>query len=374
MGTFTQKSKATGRFLKRNLVRLITILQIMSAAMLGACSFSVYISPALWSWASIIGLTFPLVLLINVGIGLVALCVCRKRVWITVVGLIACVGSIRNYAPLNLPSTHPEGAWHVMTWNVGGVTGDSIASVELLDYLAEKDIDLLCLQEVSVNRMDRLTERLGDVMPYSSRQTMEKEYSGLCVLSRWPVVGSQLISQNALNMVYATQLLLAPNDTLYVINCHLQSTHIDHDTRDDYAAIMHNQDIQSSRRDTTARTLIHKLRSNSEVRALQTDAVADYLKSHEGSKIIVAGDFNDTPISYSRQKIVESGNLMDCFRDSGNGISRTFNRNAFYVRIDHILASKEHYTSYETRTETSHLSDHYPVSTYLMPKGSDTLH
>lgn len=361
-------------FVKHHVVMLTTIMQVISVVMLNLCAASVYVSPAKWSWASVVGLAFPALIAAVVAMGIVVLCIAPRRIWITAVGLLTCFGSIRNYAPLNYPTPHPEGAWHLMTWNVGGVTSDNETIALLEDYLIDQNLDLLCLQEVSSKQVEFLEKALSPNMPYKSMNLVQAETVGVCLFTRWPVIDSCIVSQNALNMVQATRLLLAPADTLHIINCHLQSTHIDLATRSDFAAVMHREQTNSDTMTTTTLNLMRKIRTNSEVRAMQANAVAQYVEQHKGDKIIVMGDFNDTPISYSRQHIIEAADLMDCFRDSGNGISRTFNRNAFYVRIDHIFASPEHYTSYETRTDTSHLSDHYPVSTYLMPKGSDTLH
>lgn len=367
------KLQTLGRFIKRHIVILITFLQVISALMLGLSAASVYVSPASCSWAAILGLAFPLFALILIAVGLITLFICPKRIWISAVGMLACCGSIRNYFPINIPTEHPAGAWHVITWNVGGVTTQDEKVAELVETLAAEHVDLLALQEVNTKHIDTLSAALKPTLPYCSKHLTEKEAAGVCVYSRWPEVESEVVSQNALNMVYASKFLLAPGDTLIVVNCHLQSTHIDHTTRDDYAAIMHNEDVNSETKSTTTRTLINKVRTNSAVRALQAEATAEYLAQHKGCKFIVLGDFNDTPISFSRQRIVDAGNLMDCFRESGNGISRSFNRNAFYVRIDHILTSKEHFESYETHTLPTRLSDHYPVSTYLMPKSSDPL-
>lgn len=368
MAGFKQKFKKTGRFIKRNLVVLCTIMQVLTVLLLNASAASVYINPASCSWANIMGLAFPLFLLMVLSVVIATLFISPRRIWISAVGILSCCGSIRNYFPLNIPSTHPEGAWHVMSWNIGGVGYTEDKVEELTKRLTTEQLDLLALQEVHNIHIDTLTTALKGTMPYCSKFIREEENSGVCVFSRWPEVGSEVISQNALNIVYASKFLLAPSDTLLVVNCHLQSTHIDNNTRDDYAAIMHNEEVASETKSTTTRTLISKLRSNSAIRALQAESVAEYIEKHKGKKIIVLGDFNDTPISFSRQRIVDAGELMDCFRDSGNGISRTFNRNAFYVRIDHILASKEYFTSYETHTGTTRLSDHYPVSTYLKLK------
>ena len=53
--------------------------------------------------------------------------------------------------------------------------------------------------------------------------------------------------------------------------------------------------------------------------------------------------------------------FRDAFRAAGNGISRTFNRDAMYVRIDHVLADPT-FVPVEAHVDNGvDLSDHYPL-------------
>ena len=81
-------------------------------------------------------------------------------------------------------------------------------------------------------------------------------------------------------------------------------------------------------------------------------------------KIIVCGDFNDSPVSYTHHRIASCG-LTDAFVAAGNGLGRSFNRDAIVVRIDNILHSK-HWKAYRCEVDDSNKdSDHYPIACYL---------
>ena len=81
--------------------------------------------------------------------------------------------------------------------------------------------------------------------------------------------------------------------------------------------------------------------------------------------IVAMGDFNDTPISYAHHKICSR--LTDCYRATANGIGRSFNRDAIYVRIDNIFCSS-HFKPFAVRVDdTVPFSDHYPIIGYLKP-------
>ena len=57
------------------------------------------------------------------------------------------------------------------------------------------------------------------------------------------------------------------------------------------------------------------------------DAVEDYLAQHKDKPVILCGDFNDTPISYTRHRVASLG-LTDAFREAGQGFGFSFRRNA----------------------------------------------
>ena len=100
-------------------------------------------------------------------------------------------------------------------------------------------------------------------------------------------------------------------------------------------------------------------------RAPQADAVATFVKKHldKNIPVILCGDFNDNPISYSYYTI--SKVLNDSYKSSGNGIGWTYNENRMYFRIDHIFASNE-FEPYGAKVDKSiKNSDHYPIYCWL---------
>ena len=73
---------------------------------------------------------------------------------------------------------------------------------------------------------------------------------------------------------------------------------------------------------------------------------------------IIAGDFNDTPISYTVKTI--SRDMKNCFRKKGSGFGITYNGAFPNFQIDYIFTSSE----FEVKNYlviNKKLSDHYPV-------------
>ena len=99
------------------------------------------------------------------------------------------------------------------------------------------------------------------------------------------------------------------------------------------------------------------------MRSTQTAMLDSVIRSHEGESIILCGDFNETPISYSYQKMKHR--LKSCFRESGLGLGFSYNNPGFWVRIDHIFTSDDWMSTNTHIVRTFRCSDHYPVVTTL---------
>ena len=72
--------------------------------------------------------------------------------------------------------------------------------------------------------------------------------------------------------------------------------------------------------------------------------------------IILCGDFNDTPTSYTYKQLSEG--LNDSFSNAGLGIGQTYNGKFPTLRIDYILHSPE-FELNSFKTTDVNLSDHF---------------
>ncbi|MGC9352266.1 MAG: endonuclease/exonuclease/phosphatase family protein, partial [Mariniphaga sp.] len=79
--------------------------------------------------------------------------------------------------------------------------------------------------------------------------------------------------------------------------------------------------------------------------------------------VIVCGDLNDTPASFSYQQL--RNGLKDAFVGSGKGMGRTYVHKLPALRIDYIFHSPV-FESYNFKTHEFRHSDHLPVSTELV--------
>jgi endonuclease/exonuclease/phosphatase family metal-dependent hydrolase len=79
--------------------------------------------------------------------------------------------------------------------------------------------------------------------------------------------------------------------------------------------------------------------------------------------VIICGDFNDTPVSYTYNKI--RGDRLDTFCEAGKGMPSTYRLSVVpFFRIDYILHDKNMKSSayYVHKLDCS---DHYPISSVI---------
>lgn len=167
---------------------------------------------------------------------------------------------------------------------------------------------------------------------------------GQAIFSQYPIIDSGSIEfpNTANNAIYAD--VVKGDDTIRIYNVHLQSLRID--------------DIDNLKTEDSEK-LIKRVGETFEMQQLQTELFVKH-KVESPYKMVVCGDFNNTAHSYVYKEI--KGDLVDTFREAGNGFGRTFDFKYFPVRIDFILADKE-FSINSFKTFEEQFSDHYPILT-----------
>src|SRR5690606_23644184 len=82
--------------------------------------------------------------------------------------------------------------------------------------------------------------------------------------------------------------------------------------------------------------------------------------------VIICGDFNDSPVSYSYNTITQ--NFTDAFGESAYGIGNTYRGKFPSFRIDYIFHDKR-FNSGNYITHPESISDHHSISTEIYLKG-----
>ena len=150
-------------------------------------------------------------------------------------------------------------------------------------------------------------------------------------------------------------------DTIRIYNVHLESFRFGND---DYSFYSHLTEPTSENLKIKEGSLkiFGKLKKAFVLRAEQVEILK---KEVSGSPypVILCGDFNDTPSSYTYHRMNDG--LTDAFRTAGHGIfGNTFAGNFPSFRIDYVMFDDK-FAAFNYRKYNTDLSDHYPVSVYL---------
>ena len=352
------------KLVKGLIVNLLTVVAIFVALLLVAVGYSDRIPPDVHPMVACSGMAMPAVLVLNVAMLLLILSVCWRRAWIPLAAFVVTYVPIRTYIPLHIPSSE-EGDLRIITYNVCGYGGNfkyDYALDTIADYIMAQNADIVCIQEEQCTK-HKAVERWQELYPYNDTVRVDKDPVGkfinaIGIHSRLPIIRKERISyESSTNGSVAFYLQLG-RDTLIVINNHLEATHISKEERAQYSEILNGKQERQQAEEHLF-SLMERLAESMEKRAPEAIAVHQYIEAHRQYPIIVCGDFNDTPISYTHHIIAQG--LTDCFTEAGCGLGLSYNQKGFNFRIDHILCSSQ-FTPITCKVDSKmDASDHYPM-------------
>jgi endonuclease/exonuclease/phosphatase family metal-dependent hydrolase len=346
---------------------ILILVQIASALCLICAYLAPYFSPEeAWLFA-FFGLALPLLFAFNVLLAIYWLATKQNKILVGVL-LVLLMGS--NYVPsylqvfpktlkdtsgINLRiidfNTHYMGAYDFQG-------NDSNLFFALIDTIAP---DIMCFQEftnISGGPEKSMFQRfLNHYRNYANVNTdlLNTNFPagyGVCIFSKYPVINKgflELVNQTSNLTVFAD--VVVGKDTIRIVNTHLKSIVFD---QTDYKTF----EVIEKAESTDLRRIVAKLKYAFKARAKQAVAVRERLEKSP-YPLIVCGDFNDSPASYSYFNI--KGKLKDSFIESGIGMSRTYVGKMPSFRIDYILHDAK-WQSFDYKTNHLNFSDHKMIS------------
>lgn len=328
--------------------------------------YSDRISPVGHPLAAVIGLAFPFFIILNLLFLVFWVIVKSVRTVIPIAGFLLCYSPIRTYSPLNVGKEAPADAIKMISYNVFSFAEwkDTGSPSEIIDYLKGQDADIVCLQECGLSGEKRaeLKKRMSPQYKHFDNAITAKGGDEIAVFSKFPIIGKDTIEYESQTNHSVVFRLNIQGDTVILVANHLESTRLSQEEKQSFNTMAAGKmDKQTAR--TESQMLISKLGAASARRAPQAEAVAEYVDRHEGQSILLCGDFNDSPISYTRRVIAK--NLTDCYAAAGNGPGISYNSNRMYVRIDYIMCSSD-WIPYDCHIDNAiKASDHYPIVCHL---------
>lgn len=250
-------------------------------------------------------------------------------------------------------------SYNVRVFNVySHLNTDFVSSRETIEWVAQRDDDIKCLQEFYVQPGSEIFSSIKVISQKTPYHYFEPIVTnsigaqfGMAIFSKYPIIhrGSLQATKSSHNSILFADIVKG-KDTIRVYNVHLESMSID------------EGELTSSNSETISknlRQLFSQLKHGFIRRAAQIDNLCDHLEKSP-YPVILTGDLNDMPYSYSYQKLKKY--LHSSFENGGHGFGFTFNGKLFFLRIDNQFYSEGiKLNQFETHRKVKH-TDHYPIS------------
>ncbi len=352
--------------MKKFVKKILLIINIILALLSLLSYLSIYISPNSFYIMPFLGLAYPFIILINIIFILFWLIVFSRYFLISLVTLLIGWNSLGKYFQFSGKENTEKGikvlSYNVQHFNSRYNNTEKENVKEITEFLKQQQADIICLQEVRLRKnkifnIEKTMKKLGNIKHYQYARTSPTY--GSTTLTRYPIVNMQEIRfKGTRNMSICTDVVIN-KDTVRIFNIHLQSYRIN---PKDYPNIEASSDLRSDETREQVKELGNKLRYGFQKRAKQAEIIKKEIEKSP-YPVIVCGDFNDTPSSYSYHQI--KNNLKDAFMQSGKGFGKTYIGKYPSFRIDYIFYSND-FESYNFKTLNFKKSDHLPITTDLL--------
>lgn len=346
-------------------IRILVAANIFVAVGMIAVGYAGYLEPEHFPLIAITGLAFPVFLVLNIVYLLFWGMFYRRMLVISGVALLLSIDLIADYSPITIPSTHPEGSIKVLSYNTLAYnTSEAGTPNGILLYILYSGADIVCVQEHNqyVVANDETWNEVNKVYTYSDTLCVGTGGSCIAVFSKYPIRKRQHIDFESKGNLAGVFDIDINGKLVHLINCHLETVGLSIEDKEGFQKIVNGESHAHEAKHET-KLLASKIKDSTVKRAAQARAIAKYINDHKGESIILCGDFNDHPLSYTH-RMIASG-LTDCYRKAANLPGFSFNYGSMYVRIDNIMCSDD-WTPYECQVDKSiELSDHYPITCYL---------
>jgi endonuclease/exonuclease/phosphatase family metal-dependent hydrolase len=354
------------RFLKK----ILLFTNILAALSLVAGGLSIYINPSQQWLFSFFGLFYPLLLLINVFFLFLWIVVRFKYALLPLAAILITYPVLSSYFSFHLPSKRnaPAGGWKIMSYNVRNFdvyhwSKEKDALNQIIKKVKAEKPAIACFQEFyaadsgKYQTIAKMKKEGG--MPFFH---FEKKYTsktdrswGTAIFSRYPIIntGAIMFSNQTQNSCSYADIKI---DTVIVrvFNIHLQSVYF---SKQDYQYlhdISENQEVQVA----PTKQIVSKLKKAFILRGQQALKIEAAIEDSP-YPVIVCGDFNDTPASFSYHTL--SKKLNDAFLLAGWGTGATYAGFPTNYRIDYIFTGKNFEVAHY-RTTCVNYSDHRPIT------------
>lgn len=334
------------------------LITILVSAVTIAGAFAPYTDPNDHPLMGYIALGLPVLLLVNTVLFFYWLIRKKKQMLIPLIALLAnssYLTAVFHYSPIVRPETE---TLTVATYNIHSFNKEKtgFSAKQIARYMENEKTDILCFQEFNGNihfPLDSLI-RAFDRYPYRYIPVLPDRHTRIAVFSRYPIADSLFVSFPGTDNCALYVDILVRKRTIRLFNVHMQTTDM---SRTERQLARNEVYFDKEDRIKALGTIRNTLLGNMQKRASQANTMHRLIEKSP-YPVLVCGDFNDTPASYTYRTL--KGNLSDGFQSCGKGYQHTFRGLFKLLRIDYIFHSPE-IKAVRYVSPSLKWSDHNPV-------------
>lgn len=356
--------KAYSRFI----IPFIKIAAFLFLPALITGTISRFINPYQFWPAAFFSLAFPAIWIFTL---ISALLLIRRKPWFLSLMIGVLVSAPLMLRHFTIPFFHQNKSaedYMLMTYNVHGFSGirggkSSYERQALVhEFVNELDPAVVCMQEYPMKSrkharyLDHLNKELELANKHISDFNTESKGTSYTFMTatKYPVKQRGTIFTMDPEICGIFTDIQFPEGIVRVYNIHLQSVKLIGEKR---LLRPHRNPGAIKYFFTYLKGTTAKLRKAFPMRSYQAWMIRQSINSCP-YPVIICGDFNDTPASYSYNLLSEGMN--DAAFNNGCGFNRTYSESIYPLRIDQILVDKR-LTSGSYSRKKIYLSDHFPV-------------
>ncbi len=254
-------------------------------------------------------------------------------------------------------------AWNVHAMGTFNPPHEKEYAKGIIELIKEESPDILCLPEFAMNENPKkrvypdLIMKEGGYTAY--KFNMDNGFGpniwiGTAIFSRYPIVN--YTAHQLSPYIYLVETDIDIKGTIVRVGVvHLQSFGLSDEDKAVIEGVKQDQDRESLAK---SKSFIWKFNDAYERRAQEAEK-ARAIINQSPYPLIVCGDFNDLPFSYTYTTV--KGDMKDAFAEKGRGFGRTYNQIIPTLRIDHILYKENALQINAFKTVFSKFSDHSPL-------------
>ena len=344
--------------------KLFWIVTILTTACSLPALYLPYISPAQFPLSAYAFVLIPIIIIINIILLILWIYISPYKALLPLLTLLFGFPYVKRTISILHPEVQGKADFSVLSYNVRVFNvyahlqdEHQNSSRKMLDWIIKNDASVACFQEFYNNDYSPLfcsIKKIKSSLPYCYYVPSYHDNSngtfGMAIFSRYPIINSGFVpfeEENNNKVIYSD--IKIGNDTLRVFNMHLQSLHI----TDSIILEARIKEVGINELEYLMKTI----KLGAVKRSKQINLLNDYIKKSP-YRVIVCGDLNDTPYSYSYQKL--SNLLNNAFEKAGNGFGFTY-ISKMPLRIDNQFADDRLLIKSFKVCDSIPYSDHYPI-------------